>query len=111
MTLNQIVAIAGDATFGQQVKAAAVAFSLAALNANPTAYGAADQAKWGLASNTIADGCTLLLPRYVWAVANSNAGTFVLNDTTNQNDALIQNAISNLWHAIALVNAGMKVGA
>lgn len=56
MTLNQIVAVAADTTFQSQCKAAAVAYSLSAINAAPTAYNVADDLKWQLAASTIADG-------------------------------------------------------
>ncbi len=108
MTLNQIVAVAADSTFQNQVKAAAVSYALQhAINAAPTAHGGADDAMWGLAQNTIADGCASILPRFVWAVANSNAGTFTLNDTTDANDAMIAGAIATYWEQIALVNASV----
>jgi hypothetical protein len=108
MTLNQTVAIAADTTFKSQVQAAAVFYALnTAIRASPTSHGQADQLGWALAASTIADGCASNLPRFVWAIANSNAGNFALNDTTDQNDALIQSALGNLWLQIAGVNAGM----
>jgi hypothetical protein len=109
MTLNQIVAIAADQTFQNQCKAAAVFYALnTAMAAAPTAYGGADQLRWALAASTIADGCAANLPRFVWAIANSNAGNFTLNDTGDANDPLIQSALGNLWSQIAGVNAGME---
>lgn len=102
MTLNQIVAIAADVTFQNQVKAAAVFYALnTAMKAAPTADNLADEIKWTLATSTIIDGCTANLPRFVWAVANSNAGNFTLNDSGDLNDPLIQSALGNLWAQIA----------
>jgi hypothetical protein len=102
MTLNQIVAIAADTTFQSQVKAAAVFYALnTAIRAASTAHNRADVLQWGLASSTIADGCAANLPRFVWAIANSNAGNFTLNDAGDLNDPLIQSALGNLWAQIA----------
>jgi len=107
MTLNQTVAVATDNTFQQQVKAAAVFYALnTAISAKPTGDNVSDGAQWALAQQTIADGCAALLPRFVWAIANSNAGTFTLNDTNDANDPLIQSALGNLWKQIALVSGG-----
>lgn len=61
----------------------------------------------GMATSTIADGCAANLPRFVWAVANSNAGTFTLNDSGDANDAMIQSALGNLWPQIAGVTPAM----
>ena len=102
MTLNQVVAVAADTTFQSQCKAAAVFYALnTAIQAAPTTHNRADTIKWSLAASTIADGCAANLPRFVWAIANSNAGTFTLNDTGSANDALIQSALGNLWAQIA----------
>jgi hypothetical protein len=110
MTLNQIVAIAADTTFQSQCKAAAVFYAVnTAIRAAPTAHNIADELQWALASSTIADGCAENLPRFVWAIANSNAGTFTLNDTGDANDPLIQSALGNLWAEIAGVNPSMGI--
>jgi hypothetical protein len=108
MTLNATAAVAADPTFQSQVKAAAVFYALnTAAKAAATTHGIADQLQWALAASTIADGCAANLPRFVWAVANSNAGNFTLNDAQDLNDPLIQSALGNLWAQIAGVNAGM----
>ena len=60
-----------------------------------------------LAVSTLADGCAANLPRFVWAIANSNAGTFALNDSGDANDPLIQSALGNLWPQIAGVTPAM----
>lgn len=108
MNLNATAAIAADTTFQSQVRAAAMFYALNyAIKAAPTTHGAADQLQWNLAISTIADGCQANLPKFVWAMANSNAGTFTLNDSGDANDALIQSALGNLWAQIAGVTPGM----
>ena len=107
MTLNETVAVATDPTFQNQVKAAAVFYALnTAIKAAPSEDNVADAAMWLLAQNTIADGGAALLPRFVWAIANSNAGTFTIGDTGSANDAMIESALGNLWKQIALVSGG-----
>ncbi len=103
MTLNQIVAVADDTTFQNQVKAAAIQQALVVLNEAPSTNTIVETLRQNLATSTIADGCALNLPRFVWAIANSNAGTFTLNDTADANDAMIQSAFGNLWSQMALV--------
>jgi hypothetical protein len=103
MTLDQIIAIAADTTFQQQVETAAVHQALVVLNEAVPANTIVETLRQQLATSTITDGCAANLPRFVWAIANSNAGTFTLNDTTDQNDAMIQSAMGNLWSDIALV--------
>ncbi len=103
MTLNQTVAVADDTTFQQQVKCAAVAYALVVLGEAIPSNTIVETARQQLAQQTITDGCAALLPRFTWAIANSNAGTFTLNDTTSTNDGMINSAMGNLWSKIALV--------
>jgi len=102
VTLNQIVAIMDDTTFQQQVRVAAIQQALVVLNEAVPANTIVETLRQQLAQTTIADGCSANLPRFVGAIANSNAGTFVLNDATDQNDAMIQSAFGNLWTQMSL---------
>jgi hypothetical protein len=106
MTLNQIVALADDATFQGQVRAAAVAYAATALQAPHTAHEAADLLGWALAASTIADGCTANLTRFVWGIAATPGFSAIVTDTNDTNDAAVNSAMVSQWQNIAGVTAG-----
>ncbi len=105
MTLSQIAALAADATFQGQVRAAAMRYSATALAAGATTHDASDQKKWALAASTIADGCVANQVRFAWGIASTAGFSGVLNDTTGANDTAIISTIVSQWARIAGVTA------
>jgi hypothetical protein len=108
MTLNEISALAKDATFQDQVKVAALSYASTALSAPSTQYNAADQKCWDLAVSTIVDGCTANLNRFIWGIATVPGFTAIPGDTGSANDAAINSCMITEWPAIAGVTAHDK---
>jgi hypothetical protein len=111
MTLNQIVALAGDAIFQQQCRAAAIGEAMAVIASPPTSHNRSDQKRWSLASSTIADGCTANLTLFAWGLAATPGFSAIVNDTGDQNDAAIASAMVSQWSNLAgVTGADVQVG-
>ena len=110
MTLNQIVALAQDATFQSQCRAAALGYANSALSAAPGSNAGVNAARYQFAQQVLQDGCQAMLQRIVWAIASTGGFSAITSDSGDANDPAIESAMVSQWNTLSLISGQTAAG-
>lgn len=110
MTLNEIAALAGNATFQNQIRSAALAYAHTVIAEAPDVHNQLAEKRYELAALVLQDGCSTssTLTRMAWGIASVPGFSAVADDTGSQNDAAIASAMISSWDDLALATGAMR---